>query len=481
MSEKQAEKQTGIDRRIFMGTVGATAGYIALSSGMPPLAASTNSGKGRAKVLGAFVYPPTEILDEEGYYSWPGSSFDAEGRQASYMKEIRAIGERLDMDILMREAPLDTDEQTAAFIDEIKRQNPDGLLLIPFKKGHWERLVKVIQETKVPSIVMATLGVLLIGHVRQLRHEPGVYMISAQDDMNSIAYGMKMIHTARWMRESRIINIDNDEFKESKVPNLGTTIIEIPRARFVEECQKAAGSAEAKNLAKRYLAEAQEIVEPSEKDIYDAATTYFALKRLVEQENSDAVMMNCLPGLKHPHQHVPPCMGFMNLRDEGIPVGCESDTDATLTMMLIQKLFDVPAFQHNPTVDTSKNHYICAHCTSASKMNGPDSPSEPYILRSHAEAGWGCVPRVLFKAGQEVTITKYLQNETTPQMLVYTGTMIGCPPIPPTGGCRTNAETTINELEDVCDLKGHHLCMFYGNHGRQLRDFCQLTGIEAMI
>ena len=55
-------------------------------------------------------------------------------------------------------------------------------------------------------------------------------------------------------------------------------------------------------------------------------------------------MMNCLPGLKHPHQHVPPCLGYMKLRDEGIPMGCESDLDATLTMMLEQQLFDRPAF-----------------------------------------------------------------------------------------------------------------------------------------
>ena len=74
-------------------------------------------------------------------------------------------------------------------------------------------------------------------------------MVSAQDDMESVAYGMKMIHTARWMRESRIINIYKDESKESKVPNLGTTIVTIPRSRFVEECKKADGSTEAKNLA----------------------------------------------------------------------------------------------------------------------------------------------------------------------------------------------------------------------------------------
>jgi len=152
-------------------------------------------------------------------------------------------------------------------------------------------------------------------------------------------------------------------------------------------------------------------------------------------------------------------------------------------MMLEQFLLDRPAFQHNPAVDTEKNHYFCAHCTSASKMNGIDGPPEPYILRSHAEAGWGCVPRVLMREGQEVTIAKYLSSKSgeKPQMLLYSGNVVGCPPIPPTGGCRTNVETTINELDDVTDLKGHHLCLVYGNHVKQLRTFCQLFEIEVVV
>ena len=207
-----------------------------------------------------------------------------------------------------------------------------------------------------------------------------------------------------------------------------------------------------------------------------------ALRRVVADAKVDAVMMDCLPGLQHPHQHVPPCMGFMDLRDSGIPAGCESDLDATLTMMLLQYLFDKPGFQHNPTVETERNHYFCAHCTSPTKMKGAGAPPEPYMLMNHAEAGWGCVPRVLFSPGQDVTITKYLSvkaDAEKPQMLVYSGQIVGCPSVPQAGGCRTNAETTINELEDVAELKGHHLIMVYGNHAKALRRFCQMYDIES--
>ena len=66
-------------------------------------------------------------------------------------------------------------------------------------------------------------------------------------------------------------------------------------------------------------------------------------------------------------------------------------------------------------------------------------------------------------------------------MLVYSGQIVGCPSVPQAGGCRTNTETTINELEDVAELKGHHLVMVYGNYAKSLRRFCQLYGIAATV
>jgi L-fucose isomerase-like protein len=173
-------------------------------------------------------------------------------------------------------------------------------------------------------------------------------------------------------------------------------------------------------------------------------------------------------------------MGFMSLRDDGIAAGCQSDLSATLTLMLVQQLFDKPGFQQNASMETEKNHYFGAHCTCASKLNGTNTAAEPYSLMSHCEAGWGCVPRVLWHPGRDVTMAQYLLGDT-PRMLIYSGKVIGCPSIPQTGGCRTNIEMTINEVEDVCDVKGMHQIIFYGNYAKQLRTFCQLYGIESAV
>jgi len=469
-------------RRDFLQTMGTAAGTMALlSSGAITVAADderTTPKRKPALVRGAFVYPPSETLRQAGYWSWPGSSFDAEGHQRQYEAKIRGIERKLAMRIQMDERPLDEAASVDGFIREVKQSRPDGLLMIPFKKGHWEHVVRIAEETKLPTVVLATLGVLLVDHINQLYRKNGVYMISAMDDFDAVERGMNMIRTARSMKDSLLINIAGSEKKEVSVPHLGTRVRNIPLEQFYAEFKRTETSGAVEELAQAYLNGAKERVEPSESDVLEAARAYFALKKIVEAERADAIMMNCLPGLRKPHKHVPPCMGFMTLRDEGIPAGCQADLNATLTMMLVQELFGKPGFQQNASMQTERNHFFGAHCTSASKMKGTDGPSEPYILMSHAEAGWGCVPQVLFAAGQDLTMAQYLSGKA-PQMRVYSGKVVQCYP-KSAGGCRTNVEMTINEVADACDTKGMHQIIFYGNHARELRTFCQLFGIDVV-
>ncbi len=469
-------------RRDFLQAVGAAAGSLAALSQSSLAAAPAGEAaprkKGTATVRGAFLYPPSRVLREAGYWSWPGSSFDAEGHQKQYMAEIRKMEQKLGMRISMDEEPLDEPASVEQFIAGVKQSKPDGLLLIPFKKSHWPHVVRIVEEVGVPTVALATLGILLVDHINQLHRKPGVYLINSPDNLDAVEYGMRMIKTARWMKEARIVNLAGSQVREATVPHLGTEVRTVPLAEFVDEYQRMETTEAVKKLAEAYRSQAREIVEPSEADILEAARACVAMRRVVEAEKADALMMNCLPGLRKPHQHVPPCMGFMSLRDEGIAAGCQSDLASTLTMMLVQQLFDKPGFQQNASMDTETNHFFGAHCTSASKMKGVGTPSEPYILRSHNEAGWGCVPQVLFPVGQELTLAQYVPGET-PQMYIYTGEVVRCFP-KMAAGCRTNVEMTIHEVDDSCDVKGMHQIIFYGNYGRQLRAFCRMYGIEAV-
>jgi hypothetical protein len=446
----------------------------ATAAGAPFAGVSTGREK-TATVMAAFVYPPTSQLDAEGYYSWPGAGFNAEGQQVEYTAKFHNVAQNLKMSIQVAESHIDTGADAAQFSGQVAAAQPDGLLLVLFKKGHWPRVLEIIESTDRPVVVYAPLGVLLVDHIVQVQDRPGVHLINSSD-FGAVERALIMLRATAWMRQSVIINIDGDAEGQLFVPKLGTEIRKIPHQRFYDQFANTEVTTSVQRMAKSYRSHARGIVEPNEEDILEAARAYAALHQLVVDEQADALMMNCLPGLQMPHKHVPPCMGFMTLRDMGIPAGCQSDLSATLTLLLVQYLYNRPGFQQNASMDTANNLYFGAHCTSPSRMNGTDQNAEPYILRSHAEAGWGCVPRVLFPKGQDVTMAQYFPTET-PEMLVYTGAIVDCPEIPPTGGCRTNLRMTINEVEDVRDVKGMHQIIFYGNHGKDLRTYCQLNSI----
>lgn len=470
-------------RREFLQTLGWVAAGLPLFQSNLVAADAVPGVSGRRKarpqVLGAFLYPPTESLRKIGYWSWPGSGFDAEGRHRQYADRLRGMTQTLGVELALEEKPLDAPASVTEFIARAQTSQPDGLILTPFKKGHWPAVVRIVEETRIPTLVLASLGVLLVDQIAQLHRQTGVCLISSADDFGPVRSGLNMIRAARWMKDARLLNIKGAASTTTSVPPLGTEVRTIPHARFVEAFRRQEADAAVRTLAAAYRKRARKVVGPGAADIREAARAYAVLKGLLAAEEADAVMMECLSGLQIPHQHVPPCMGFMSLRDEGIAAGCQADLNPTLTLMLIQQLFDKPGFQQNAAMNTARNLYFGSHCTAPSKMRGRSAPPEPYTLHHHAEAGWGCVPRVLFTAGQEVTMALYLSGEQ-PQMLIYTGRVVDCPPIPPTGGCRSNLQMTVNEVSDVCDVKGMHQIIFYGNHGAELRAFCQLYGIQTL-
>ncbi len=465
-----------LDRRDFLAAAGISYGAVAFPWLKADARESGETGreKGTAIVRGAFLYPPSEKLRKPGgWWSWPGKDFDAEGRQKNYMDRLKSIEQSLGMRISMDDKPLDTEASVAQFIKDVKQSKPDGLLLVPFKHSHFGHIDRILNEVKVPTVIFSSLGVKhgsLKGYFRT-----GIYMVSSLDNLDAVEYGMRMIKTARWMKESRIISLAGTVGREYVVPHIGTEVVVFPMKRFVDEIERTEITDAVRELARAYMKNAKKIAEPAKPEIITAARIHFAIKRILETEKGDAIMIDCLRrGLYMP------CMSFMSLRDEGTAAGCENDLSATLTLMLVQHLFDRPGFQANPGYETEKNHYFHSHCTCASKLFGTTKPPEPYLLRDYAHTNDPtCCPQVLWREGQDVTMAHYEPGKK-PQMLLYSGKVVKWYHMPPVGGCRTNVEITINELKNAIDVKGHHNVLFYGNYVRQLRQFAQLYNITVV-
>ncbi len=484
MCEQCSGRNFKLLRREFLYSAGAAAAGMAWRSGLVMGAAEAvkvgDKEKTPAFVRAAFFYPSTESLNQAGYYSWPGSGFDAEGHQRRYSEKIAEIGKQLKMNVVVDDRAICEQDEITRFIKQVQETKPDGLLLVAFKKSEWNAIARVVRETGIPTVAVATLGVLLHENINQLHCESGVYTISSLDNFDAIAFGLRMIRTASWLRQARILSIIGEQPNEDREPHFGTSIRVVPTQAVIEAFESIPRDGRVREIAREYMSQAKERREPGEEDVLEAARAYVALRNLLEREQADVLMMECLGPLRT-GRFVAPCMGFMSLRDAGIVAGCQNDLDATMTMILMQQLFGRPSFQQNPAFDSENNTYFAAHCTCPRKMHGLDGPAEPYILRNHAEAGTGVVPQVLFNEGQEVTVADYM-SAAEPKMSIYSGKIVACLDSPPAGGCRTNVVVKLDDADPSQMKVGPrgHMTMCYGNHARQLRTFCQMYRIGAL-
>ncbi|MHC4744243.1 MAG: hypothetical protein ACYS8Z_20195, partial [Planctomycetota bacterium] len=72
------------------------AGLVAVrsvSAGEAERAEAGGRRKEPAAVKAVFLYPPSKTFadDANGWWSWPGNEYDAEGRQKKYTAELRKI------------------------------------------------------------------------------------------------------------------------------------------------------------------------------------------------------------------------------------------------------------------------------------------------------------------------------------------------------------------------------------------------------
>lgn len=221
------------------------------------------------------------------------------------------------------------------------------------------------------------------------------------------------------------------------------------------------------------LEEAEWVIEPSRDDIFKAAKLYLAMKKVVEEEEADAITIDCLRMLRD--LPTTPCVGFSKLNDEGICAACEADLNSLLTMLIFRYLGDVPSFISDPVIDTARNRVIHSHCVAATKMDGRNR--ERFAIRNHSESRTGVSLQVKMKQGQEVTLAKFADLS---RMLISTGTITGNPDVD--RACRTKVEISVENAKKLLRnySGGLHRVLAYGNYVEPISDLCRLLSIDVV-
>jgi len=409
------------------------------------------------------------------WLGWPGTSYDLEGHRKEYAREFAEAAERVGVSLEEAAAPLESDEAVEAFAKSVEGERPDAVLVSLQHMSGWNWADRVV-KTGVPTIIFAPIGTAFTGHVLAISRRPGVYVISSLETA-AVEQAFRMVRAKRQFEETRLLVVRGETRSESVLERLGTKVRYVPRRTLHELFARMPVTDETHEVAKTMFEGAKKIVEPNEQDGLNAARSYMTAKRLIRDEESNALTTDCLGMVSTKVVPTPPCMAAAIFQDNGVTYGCEADVFGAMSLMLTSYLFDKPGFMNDPVPETYKNLLIAAHCVAGTRLNGFTEAREPFILRSHSESDIGVSLQVLWREGQPVTLVRFSNPN---ELILDTGTVVSNVDTPPAGGCRTSFEVQMDRVEDARDVLGFHQVVFYNNHRRDVEAFCQMWGIKAV-
>jgi hypothetical protein len=461
--------------------------------------AAAAAPEGRPKVKVVFTHSPP------GVPSWPHSEYDYESRK-------RAVLAGLEMavpDVQFVPVTVMKGDDVKPLLDGAAANDADGYLC--YMVGIWTGAPQAIAMTGKPTLFVDDLyggsGEFLVALSAARRHGWNVAGVSSTrfDDVTAAAkhfagvkdpaaakaFGATVAAAARArygqpgdlsvgpidappncdpaaavarMKDSTILLVG------SPMHAIGTAITEAFGTRVVpldfaalDAAYKAADADESKAVATGWTRRAESVVEPSADELLRSAAMYLGMKALMAQHGAQAITINCLGGFYGGHMAAYPCLGFCEFNDAGLVGACEADLRSTLTMLLTTYLTGRPGYISDPVIDTSRNQIIYAHCVAPSKVDGPEGPANPVVIRSHSEDRHGASLRSLLPLGRMTTSLEI--EPTRKEILFHQAKAVAN--IDEDKACRTKlaaeVKGDIDKLMTRWDQWGWHRVTFYGD------------------
>jgi len=420
---------------------------------------------------------------EEYGMRWPGAVYDGQAALKMYSDKMINTAQKLGVKLTLRSEPIYSLTEAESWIAEAQKENVDGLVLIMLDRQEhsWPSAQKVAQSS-IPSIIYSPLGTSFTTNTIALAETPGCVIYST-DDFSQAAYGMKMLYAAAKMRRTRCVVIKGRQRSEAILADTGITMRTVPATTFIEQYNQTGDSKDILAMADDYIGRARRRTGATRQDVINGVKSYYVAGKILENEQADAITMDCLGALGKIKVSLP-CIAWSRMNDDGIPAACEADYGAVASHIIVQYLFDRPGFQQDPVADTADDSIIGAHCSCPTKLNGFGSPPEPFDIRHH-HGNRDAVPRTLWRKGQRVTSIDLLpgdekQNQKS-KLLISAGTVLDNIDVPPAGGCVVSVKVKFDGKQEVLSFPGFHQIFFYGDYKDRMRDFCQLCKFDAQV
>lgn len=194
-----------------------------------------------------------------------------------------------------------------------------------------------------------------------------------------------------------------------------------------------------------------------------SAKNYLAQKAVMKKHGAEAITINCLGGFYGGHLEGYPCMGFVELLNDGLVGACEADLLSSVTMIAMKHLAGRPGYISDPVLDTSKRQIIYAHCVATTKPLGPDTKENKYEIHTHSEDRRGASVRSYLPEGYMLTTMEI--NPLRGEILCHRGKAVGN--VVNDRACRTKLACEVTgDFEKMFthwDQYSWHRVTFYGD------------------
>lgn len=449
---------SGINRREFV-VGGSLAGSLLSASLLRAAEAEKDDaggaparGKTPATVHVVFLYPLPEVVDqgkaeaswqEHRWHPYPGRYYGHAEQQKTFTDRVRAMGERIGMTIDVAPGALTTKAETKRYIAQAASAPSDVTLVFCLSSASIQNAHAITQEVEGPAIVYLPTGASHGPPPADLMKAERTHFIYSVENWEEIERSLRAIHAKKMLAQGRVLRVGRyGGVEKATYGNLGTEVVSVPAQEYNDLFDSIRPDDAIEAAAMQLKNDAVAVTDIDDRYFVEAFRAHRTVGELLDRHGADAVTIDCLM-----LQHRKPCVTFSRRNGElTATCGCENDLRATMTMLLNRYLFGRAGFQHNSGYDLVRNHYFATHCTCALKLNGPDAPPQKYKVRPFFHH----LPKtpaldVQWTPGAPVILSQLLSEEKIPY---YTGTVIGSPESPPTGGCATRVLVDFN-VEDV--------------------------------
>ena len=408
---------------------------------------------------------------------WPNIGYDFDSKVAEYKQKLLAGCK--DAEFRFMNTMIGSAEEAKRIVDE--DPNVDGYLY--FLVGClWGNLSETLAQSGKPMIMVDHLfagsGEFLTAYAASHRKKLPVIPVSSSD-FNDVLKAVKYLVTIKLIQNSTMLVVGgNPDVKLQEVYGIQVKGVDFSE---INDRYKAVPEKEFRATADTWIKRSGKILETNVEEIRKSAAMYLAMAGVMEDHNAQAITVNCLGGI-YSEQMVCayPCIGFMELDDQGFVGACEADQRSTMTKIIMSYQTGHPGFISDPVIDTSKNQIIYAHCVAPSKVYGPDGPYNPFHIRSHSEDRKGAAIRSLMPIGEMTTTVEF--DHARKQVIFHQGLTVEN--VDEDMACRSKLAVEVKgdvfKLLNEWDQWGWHRVTFFGDLRREVETLATLYGFEMV-